>query len=92
MDKTEPKLLMSKYSRILDLLNSTKQSDPKNRPTCEEILENKNLWSLNEVKFNVMKKFQTILESSQTNDYIYSIIKLKCRDFCEKRKENITYK
>jgi hypothetical protein len=71
-----------------------KQSEPKNRPTCEEILENKNLWSLNDVKFNIMKKFETILESPQTNDnhYIYSIIKLKYKDFCEKRKQNITYK
>jgi hypothetical protein len=71
-----------------------KQMDPKNRPTCEEILANKNLWSLNDVKLNVMKKFETILESPQTNHnhYIYSIIKLKYKDFCEKRKENITSK
>jgi hypothetical protein len=85
---------MTKYSQILGLLDSMKQMDPKKRPTCEGILANKNLWSLNDVIFNVMKEFETILESSQTNDnhYIYSIIKLKYKDFCEKRKENITSK
>jgi hypothetical protein len=63
---------MTKYSQILGLLDSMKQIDPKNRPTCEEILANKNLWSLNDVIFNDMKEFETILESSQTNDNHYT--------------------
>jgi hypothetical protein len=52
---------------------------PKNRPNCEEILNGKNLWALNEEEFEIDDelKEELIPKLVGENQLIFSILKSK---------------
>jgi hypothetical protein len=40
-----------------------KKEDPKQRPSCDEILEEKHLWALNENELEIEKEIRDVLDS-----------------------------
>jgi hypothetical protein len=73
---------MIKYKQILKMLYRMKQIDPMKRPDCEEILNRKLLWSLNDGVFDVRKEFKVVFDFEKTidNSYINSILNLKSKE------------
>jgi hypothetical protein len=50
--------------------------NPKNRPNCEEILKEKQLWALSENEFEIENKLRAFLESQEEkeNNFLYFIL------------------
>jgi len=69
----ESSLLKSKYLNATQLFNKMIESVRSNRPNCEEVINDKHLWSLNDKDYDFEKELQFISKTS----YIYSIIRTK---------------
>jgi hypothetical protein len=52
---------------------------PRRRPNCEEILEKKHLWSLNEEDFEINDELEKIIDSqgSENELTIYCLLRLE---------------
>lgn len=66
------------------------KDNPEERATCLEILEEKNLWALNEQDFDFLNEWNCILDSyrSEKRNTIYSILALKVCYLLEKQIES----
>jgi hypothetical protein len=73
------KQLKDKYNESLKLFKKMHSDSPHERPNCEDILEGKSSWALNEDEFQVSDKLQKIIGSKQrkTELTIYSMLRLK---------------
>ncbi len=64
------------------MLYRMKKMDPMKRPDCEEILNRKLFWSLNDGVFDAREEFKIVFDFEKTidNSYINSILKLKSKE------------
>ncbi len=71
--------LKDKYNNSLSLGNQMTQTLPHKRPNCEEILERKNKWALNEKEFEINDELEKIIDSKQSENEltIYSLLRSK---------------
>jgi hypothetical protein len=69
--------LKTKYNAALDLYADMCSHLLRRRPNCEEILEEKNKWALNELEINHELKRQLIPKLGDKNQIVFSIPKLK---------------
>jgi hypothetical protein len=54
---------------------------PENRPNCDEMLDNRNEWSLNELDFDFYRELEILSESYNfQNSYLISLIKSRLTD------------
>ncbi len=51
----------------------------KERPDCQQILDNKLLWALNREEFNAQQELRFVEENELNNPYVYSMIITKLR-------------
>lgn len=67
---------MTKYEKARDLNEKMVNVRSKSRPDCKEMLENKHLWSLSEIEFDLQNELKLIIENSdQTEEsYLISVI------------------
>ncbi len=72
-------LLKSKFQNSVELYDDMTRSLQKKRPNCEEILEKKNLWALNEEEFEVDDEMreEIITKVNDENQIVFSILKSK---------------
>jgi hypothetical protein len=78
--------LKHKYKKAQKMCNQMAQYSPKLRPNCEQILEIKNLWALNENEFKINKLLSAALspEKGNENFITYNIILSKFIDINHK--------
>jgi hypothetical protein len=71
--------LKTKYKGALDLYVDMLNPLPQRRPNCEEILNRKNSWTLNEDEFEIDEKVkkELNLKMDDENQLIFSKLKSK---------------
>ncbi len=71
--------MKKKYKESLELCNEMTQRFPHKRPNCEEILERKNTWALNEEEFEIDDELrqELILKMNDENQIVFSLLKSK---------------
>lgn len=72
---------MSKYQSACDLCFKMMDDIPENRPNCNEMLDDRNEWSLNELDFDFYRELEILSESYNfQNSYLISLIKSRLTD------------
>ncbi len=68
--------MKTKYKAALDLYVDMLYPLPQRRPNCEEILERKSSWALNEEEFEIDDelKEELILKMDDKNQFVFSIL------------------
>jgi hypothetical protein len=71
--------LKVKYNESLKLYGKMSSNFPHERPNCEEILENKKKWALNEKEFEINDELEKIIDSKESENEltIYSMLRSK---------------
>jgi hypothetical protein len=71
--------LKSKFQNAVEFYDDMTRSIQNKRPNCEEILEKKNLWALNEEEFEVDDEMreEIITKVNDENQIVFSILKSK---------------
>jgi hypothetical protein len=82
--------LKDKYKKAQKMCNQMAQYCPKLRPNCEQILEIKNSWALNENEFEINKLLSVALspEKGNENFITYNIILSKFIDINHKEEKS----
>ncbi len=73
--------MKTKYNAALQLYDDMIRGLPKKRPTCEEILKQRNLWALNknELEINDELREEIISKINGENKIVFSIFKSKLK-------------
>jgi hypothetical protein len=78
---SENSFLMLKHKNAFQLFNKMTKDTPDERPNCDEILENQQLWAPNVREFGIKVVVDfinvEILKKSEQNFTIYSILETK---------------
>jgi len=70
--------LWKKYNQALEILERMTNRIPSKRPTCEEILETKQEWALNDTESYIENEIKILLEEKlEEKLFIYSILESK---------------
>jgi len=71
--------LETKYNAAVDIYDDMLRAVSHKRPTCEEILKQRNLWASNgkEFEINDELKKELILKMNDENQFVFSILKSK---------------
>ncbi|HEY6435319.1 MAG TPA: hypothetical protein VIY47_01900 [Ignavibacteriaceae bacterium] len=70
---------MPKFRKAKDFLIQMTNRAYKERPDCQQILDNKHLWALNREEFNAQQELRFVEENELNNPYVYSMIITKLR-------------
>ena len=67
---------MTKYENVKKLCLKMKNDVFDERPDCEQILEDKNLWFLSAQEFNPRNELERVLNSNQNinNSYVFKLL------------------
>ncbi len=70
--------MKTKYKAALDVYNDMLRAVPNKRPTCEQIIEKKDLWALKEEEFEIDDELKRglIPKLVDANQIIFSLLKL----------------
>ncbi len=70
--------MKTNYNAALQLYDDMIRGLPKKRPTCEEILKQRNLWALNKNELQINDELrEEIISKINENQIIFSILKSK---------------
>jgi hypothetical protein len=67
-------LLMRKYENAKVLSLQMQEKDYRLRPSCEQILKEREKWAINESEFNLKEELNILLELADEKNYIQNMI------------------
>jgi hypothetical protein len=75
-EKELPQLLKTKFKAALDLYEDMLKPLPRKRPNCEQILEKKDLWTLNEKELEINDELRKEINSklNNQNKFVFDIL------------------
>ncbi len=78
------KHLKKKYKESFELCNEMAARLPQKRPDCDDILEKKNSWALNEREFEINDELEKIIDSKESENELTIYLFLRSKMISDK--------
>ncbi len=92
-DEIDSSKLLSKYRNANDLSLKMKSERYRDRPNCDQILEDKHLWSLSDEQFDFKTDLEVFKANCDENESYYLISLLQHKyNYCESNAQNLKKK